>query len=136
LAPTTIAAVSRIPRRTVAIAAVAAAVLAACAVGAVLAIGPLRRAYEDQVNDNVPSGVPCERLPSRAEVERALVARADLVRRIEGIGAVQVQVDSVRCGTDEHAEILVTYPGHDERAAIEAILATDAFGVPVSLRDV
>jgi hypothetical protein len=42
--------------------------------------------------------------------------------------------DSTRCGSDDHVEILITYPGHDERLRIQALLKGEGFGdVPVSL---
>lgn len=88
--------------------------------------------------DNRPSGVACADLPAAEDVERALAEHPDLVRRIEAVGeAVWVEV-SVPCA-DSHpdrAEVLVTYPGGQDRQRIEEILEDESFGVPTSLRNV
>ena len=111
------------------------------AAGVVVA-GPARRTahrlFENVVMDNVPSGVACPDLPPRHVVEQVLVDRSGLVARITAVGSpgeVDVLIDTP-CNSDDHAEILIVYPGHAQRQRIEAILRTDPFPVPVTLRDV
>lgn len=117
---------------------VVALVAAMTAAVLVVAIGPGLSVVQTSLYDNRPSGVACENLPTRAEVEADLTEHAGLVRRLEALdpGAVEVMV-SEPC--DDHpgaAEILVTYPGGDLRERIEQLLVGESFGVPTSLRNV
>ena len=115
---------------------VAALVLAAGAVA--LALPAIDRALQDRLYDNRPSGVACEDLPTRDAVERVLREHEGLVRRIESVGdEVWVEL-SVPCPEShpDGAEVLVTFPGGSDRAAIEGILEEESFGVPTSLRNI
>jgi hypothetical protein len=95
---------------------------------------------QDRFYDSVPSAVACADLPSLAAVEKAIVSKPVLVQRLQAVGGkpdvVTVLADDTRCGHTDHAEILILYPGHEERLRIEAILKRDGFGVPVALRNV
>lgn len=95
--------------------------------------------YHRYVKDNRPSAVPCDELPSAADAKRALDENADLVRRIENTGDVDVSVDRSltdgSCEESEHAEIVVSHRTAAQRSEIEKILTDEDFGdVPVSLR--
>lgn len=103
----------------------------------VVAIGPSLDVVQTSLYDNRPSGVACEDLPTRAEVEADLADHPGLVRRIEDLDpAVEVLV-SKPC--DDHrgaAEILVIYPGGDLREQVGQLLVGESFGVPTPLRNV
>ena len=120
---------------------IATGVVLAVALAAVFVVPAASTWFAVSVGDNRPSGVACADLPTRAEVENALALHADLVRRIEAVGADDgsVWVDVVQPCPETHpdrAEILIAYPGGTDRERIEAILAEESFGVPVSLLNV
>lgn len=86
--------------------------------------------------DSRPSGVPCGELPTRQQVQVALDVHADVVRRIEAVGDQVSVTASQPCSSHpDHAEVLVVYPGGDDREHIQAILDDHDLGVPVSLRN-
>ncbi|MCC2315541.1 hypothetical protein [Cellulomonas xiejunii] len=102
--------------------------LLAALLGPTLLQGPLY--------DSRPSGVPCDELPTRQQVQTALEVHADVVRRIEAVGDQVSVTASQPCASHPgRAEVLVVYPGGDDREDIQAILADDDLGVPVSLRN-
>ena len=114
-------------------------IVLAVALAAVFVVPAVSTWFAVSVGDNRPSGVACADLPTRAEVENALALHSDLVRRIEAVGADgSVWVDVVQRCHDypDRAEILIAYPGGTDRERIEAILAEESFGVPVSLLNV
>lgn len=87
--------------------------------------------------DNRPSGVACEDLPTRFEVEAALAEHPDLVRRIQDLDpAVEVLVSEPCQDLPGAAAVLVIYPGGDLRERIEQLLAEETFEVPTTLRNV
>ena len=116
---------------------IATGIVLAVALAAVFVVPAASTWFAVNVGDNRPSGVACAGLPTRAEVENALALHSDLVRRIEAVGADDdsVWVDVVQRCQDhpDRAEILIAYPGGGARERIEAILAEESFGVPVSL---
>lgn len=129
------------PRRSRRTWVVVTGIVVAIALAAVYAFPALSTWFAVSVGDNRPSGVACADLPTRAEVENAAALRSDLVRRIEAVGADDGSVVvylTVPCPEThpDRAEILITYPGGDDRERIEAILAEESFGVPVSLLNV
>jgi hypothetical protein len=120
---------------------VATGIVVAVALAAMFAVPAVSIWLSPAVYDNRPSGVACADLPTRTEVESALVLHSDLVRRIEAVGAADgsVWVHVVQPCPDthpDHAEILIAYPGGGDREQIEALLAEESFGVPVSLLNV
>jgi hypothetical protein len=92
--------------------------------------------YEDLVLDNKDVPVPCDQLPSEAEVEQTLADHAEVVERIRDVnpGQVFVDIDTLTC--PGRASIAFSYASHDDRVEIERIIAGDTFfGVPYSLRN-
>ena len=119
---------------------VATGIVLAVALAAFFVIPVLGPWFVVTIADNRPSDVICADLPTRTEVENALALHADLVRRIEAVGAddgsVWVEVVAPCHERPDRAEIMITYRGGTDRERIEAILAEESFGVPVSLRNV
>lgn len=116
-------------------------IVLAVALAAVFVVPAVSTWFAVSAGDNRPSGVACADLPTRAEVENALALHSDLVRRIEAVGAdddsVWITISQPCRGTHpDRAEILIAYPGGTDRERIEAILAEEPFGVPVSLLNV
>ena len=119
---------------------IATGIVLAVALAAMFAVPALGNWFEVYVGDNRSSGVICADLPTRTEVENALALHSDLVRRIEAVGAddgsVWVEVVAPCHEDPDRAEIMIAYPGGTDRERIEALLAEESFGVPVSLQNV
>jgi len=97
---------------------------------------PLRRTIDDLVYDNRNHYLPCEKLPAESEVRKVVEAHADVIRQIEQVnpGNVEVEVDTVTC--TGKADLLIWYASHQNRLAIEDIIAEEAFyGVPYRLQN-
>ena len=95
------------------------------------------RLYNDIVLDNYDHFLPCERLPSSAEVNLILEEHQDTVEVIKGInpGFVWVEVDDWTC--PGRSDIVISYATHQDRLAIEEIIGGHTFfGVPCRLRNV
>jgi hypothetical protein len=126
-------------RILIAIAAALGIVVIGCVVGLLTAKDSIDRFVQDKFYDNVPTGVPCSELPTRAVVRKAIDAKPALVKKIEAVGgqpgSIAILVDDVRCRPQDQAEIVIFYPGHSERVKIEAILKEETFSVPVALRN-
>jgi hypothetical protein len=123
----------------VAVGTTALALLAVCCVAVVfLARGHvLGGLYNDLVLDNRDHFLPCDRLPASAEVSRVLEEHQDTVEAIEEVhpGFVWVEVDDSTC--PGRADIVIYYPSHQDRLAIEKIIGGNTFfGVPYRLRNV
>ena len=103
-------------------------------VAAVLVAPPV---VQELLYDSRSSGVPCAELPTAAEVRAALERNADLVRDIQDVGDWVSVAASSTCDADpDRTEIVVFYPGGDDRENIQELLRQRSFGVPVSLRNV
>lgn len=78
---------------------------------------------------------PCDQLPHRADVARALDGNRALVDQIEATGGtVHVTNDTPCADQPDKALVMISYHSEDEREAIDRILTTqDGFGVPVQL---
>jgi hypothetical protein len=90
--------------------------------------------YSDKILDNREHGLPCEALPTPDEVKQVLAEHLDLVQEIEAVnpGHVTVEVDELTC--PNRADIVISYPSHQDREKIEAILQSDTFfGAPYRL---
>jgi hypothetical protein len=79
----------------------------------------------------------CGALPSRAEVDKAIVSHAELVAQIRAVGTSVTVETEQPCDTPrDRALVLVTYSGNDQYEHIDSILTKSAgFGVPVQLRE-
>jgi len=114
-------------------------VLAVCLIWAAWVEGQtkiLHRVYDDLVLDNRSHYLPCDRLPTEAEVEEIFTAHAETIRAIEQIhpGNAGVEVDTSTC--PGRADLLIWYATHRDRQAIEQILGGDTFfGVPYRLNN-
>jgi hypothetical protein len=112
--------------------------LAVCCVGAAFLVKRpvLGRLYNDLVLDNRDHFLPCERLPTSAEVHRILEEHWDTVEAIKEVhpGHVFVEIDDWSC--PGRADIEISYASHQDRLAIEKIIGGDTFfGVPYRLRN-
>ena len=116
----------------------AAALMVVCCVGAVFLVKGhvLGRLYNDLVLDNRDHFLPCDRLPTSAEVNRILGEHQDTVEAIKEVnpGFVFVEIDDWSCSG--RADIVISYASHRDRLAIEKIIGGDTFfGVPYRLRN-
>jgi hypothetical protein len=95
----------------------------------------LARLYDNLVLDNRNHYLPCEKLPSRTEVEQVLEQHQDAVFKILAVnpGLVGVEVQDVCPG---RADIVIWYASHANRLAIEKIISGETFfGVPYRLEN-
>jgi len=125
-------------RLVVGMSAAALVLVAVCCVAAVFLVQGhvLSGLYNDLVLDNRDHFLPCEKLPTSAEVHRVLEEHQDIVEAIEGVnpGFVWVEVDDSCPG---RADIVIYYASHQDRLAIEEIIGGETFfGVPYRLRNV
>jgi len=119
--------------------AAAAALLAACGIAALFlaSTNALGRLYNDLVLDNRDHYLPCDRLPTSAEVSLVLGEHQDTVEAIKELnpGFVFVEIDDWSC--PGRADIVISYASHQDRLAIEEIIGGDTFfGVPYRLRNI
>jgi len=95
-----------------------------------------RRAIDNFVFDNWNHYLPCAKLPSELEVNTVLREHLDVISSIEQInpGMVGVEVDSSTCSGK--ADLVIWYPSHTNRLAIERIIGSSTFfGVPYRLQN-
>ena len=96
----------------------------------------LQRAYDNFIMDNRNHYLACKELPDRFEVERILEQHGDVVQQIQQVapGFVGVEIDSWTC--EGKADLVIWYGSHQQRLAIEKIIAGDTFfGVPYRLQN-
>jgi len=96
----------------------------------------IRRSYDNFVLDNRNHYLPCEKLPTEAEVRAVVQQHQDIVQAIEQVnpGLVGVGVDSSTC--PGKADLVIWYASHQNRLAIETIIGGDTFfGVPYRLQN-
>ena len=94
----------------------------------------LHRLYANHILDNREHFLPCDRLPTASEVSRIVESHSDAVERIKEVdpGLVDVDIDTWTC--PGKADIVISYPSHRDRVAIERIIGGDTFfGVPYRL---
>ena len=95
-----------------------------------------QRGYDNFILDNRNHYLPCEDLPTKAEVERVMKQHADIVQQIQQIapGFTGVEIDAVTC--EGKADLLIWYGTHQQRIAVEeAIGAETFFGIPYRLQN-
>jgi hypothetical protein len=100
---------------------------------------PVEKLLDDIVYDNRNHYVPCDQLPTLAEVESVLANHKDIVKQIEQVdlpGYVQVVASDANSCTGT-ADILIMYPSRADRIKIQQIINSDTFfGIPYRLLDV
>ena len=115
------------------------ALSAACCVAAGFLVRGhvLGRLYNDTVLDNYDHFLPCEKLPTSAEVNRIVEEHEDVLKTIKDVnpGHIFVEIDYWTC--PGRADIIISYATHQDRLAIEEIIGDDTFfGVPYRLRNI
>jgi hypothetical protein len=96
----------------------------------------LQRAYDNVIMDNRNHYMACKDLPSRLEVERILEQHGDVLQQIQEVapGFVGIEIDPMTC--EGKADLLIWYGTHEQRMAIEKIIAGDTFfGIPYRLQN-
>lgn len=97
---------------------------------------PFRRFLDEALLDNKNHYLPCQQLPTLAEVENAIAAHQDVVEQIEQInpGLVGMYIDSTQC--PGKADIVIWYGSHQDRLTIESIIDGATFyGIPYRLNN-
>jgi hypothetical protein len=96
----------------------------------------LRRGYDQFILDNRNHYLSCQELPTKLDVDRIARQHQDVIQQIEQVapGFVGVEIDTLTCaGT---ADLLIWYGTHQQRVAIEEIIAGDTFfGIPYRLQN-
>jgi hypothetical protein len=96
----------------------------------------VRRWVDNALYDNRYHYLPCEQLPPVSEVERIIQEHQDVIQDIEAVNPGLVGVEINSCGAGQNADITFWYAGHQDRIAIERIIASDTFfGVPYNLNN-
>jgi hypothetical protein len=96
----------------------------------------LQRAYDHYVLDNRNHYLSCKDLPTTIEVEKIVEQHQEVIQQIQQVapGFVGVEIDSSAC--DGKADLVVWYGTHQQRIAIENIIAGDTFfGIPYRLQN-
>lgn len=98
----------------------------------------IKHTIDDRLYDNYNHYLACNELPTVGVVELALNQHQDTVRQIEEVSPDNVVVSLERYENDckGKADILINYPSHDSRLAIEKILGGKTFfGIPCRFRN-
>ena len=96
----------------------------------------VRRAYDNFVLDNKNHYLPCDKLPTEAEVTRVVKEHWEVIQSLEQVnpGFVGVEVDTAVC--PGKADLLIWYASHQDRVAIESIIGGNTFlGLPFRLQN-
>lgn len=96
----------------------------------------IMRSYDNFVLDNRNHYLPCEKLPTEAQVRAVVQQHQDIVQAIEQVnpGLVGVDVDSLTC--PGKTDLVIWYASHQSRLAIETIIDGNTFfGVPYRLQN-
>jgi hypothetical protein len=95
-----------------------------------------QHAYDHFVLDNRDHYLSCQDLPTKIEVERIVEQHKDVIQQILEVapGFVGVEIDSLTC--EGKTDLLIWYGTHEQRVAIEKIIAGDTFfGIPYRLQN-
>jgi hypothetical protein len=96
----------------------------------------VRRVYDNFVLDNENHYLPCEKLPTEAEVSTIAQEHRNAIQLIEQVNPGFVGVDIDTTGCPGKADFLVWYASHQDRVAIERIIGGNTFfGVPYRLQN-
>jgi hypothetical protein len=96
----------------------------------------VRHAYDHFIMDNRNHYLSCQELPTGIEVERITAQHQDVIQQIEQVapGFVGVEMDTFTC--EGKADLVFWYGSHQQRLAIEEIIAGDTFfGIPYRLQN-
>lgn len=96
----------------------------------------IRSLLDDLLLDNYNHYLPCNQLPTIAEVEQVLALQQETIRAVKAVnpGSVLVRIDEETC--PGRADLIIEYPSHEDRIAIERIINGERFyGVPYRLRN-
>ena len=87
---------------------------------------PLRRAVDNLVYDNWNHYLPCEKLPTEAQVTQIVERHQITIQAIEAVnpGLVGVEIDKYSC-PGGRADLVIWYATHQDRLAIESIIGGD-----------
>jgi hypothetical protein len=110
----------------------------ACAIATIVEarLKLIQRAYDHFILDNRNHYLSCQDLPPRIEVERTMEQHQDVIQQIQQLapGFVGAEIDSLTC--EGKADLLIWYGTHQQRVAIEEIIADDTFfGIPYRLQN-
>ena len=95
----------------------------------------VRRALADLIYDNKNHYLPCDKLPTEAEVNRVVQEHQNIIEAIKQVnpGRVGVEIDTSCIGK---ADLLIWYASHANRLEIEKIIGGDTFfGIPYRLNN-
>ena len=98
----------------------------------------IKHTIDDRLYDNYNHYLACEELPTVNVVELALSQHQNTVRQIEELspGNVVVSLNPYENDCKGKADILIHYPSHESRLAIEKILGGKTFfGIPCRFRN-
>ena len=124
------------PGRNIVLLLVGLLIICMTAVAVETRLKVIQRAYDNFVLDNRNHYLSCQDLPTKIEVERIIAQHRDVVRQIQEVapGFVGVEIDSLTC--EGQADLLIWYGSHQQRVAIEEIIASDTFfGIPYRLQN-
>ena len=96
----------------------------------------VRGLFVSYVYDNKEHFLSCEELPLQTEVIKTLDEHEDIIYKIEQAhpGFITVEIDTTSC--PGKADIIIWYPTHQDRFAIEKLIGDDTFfGIPYRLRN-
>jgi hypothetical protein len=87
----------------------------------------VRRVIDDVVYDNRDHYLPCEKLPTEPIVREVVAAHQGTIWQIEQVnpGLVGVEIGASTC--TGKADLLIWYASHQNRQAIEGIIAGETF---------
>lgn len=96
----------------------------------------IRKLYDEVVLDNKNHYLTCEQLPETSEVKQVVENHQEIILKIKEVnpGFVEVRIDTYTC--PDKADILIEYPSHADKIAIEKIIGGGSFfGIPYRLRN-
>jgi hypothetical protein len=95
----------------------------------------IRRLVDNVLYDNRFHYIPCEKLPSIAEVEKVISEHHDVIEQVEAVNPDLAGFEVQVCN-EVNADITFWYGSHEDRVTIEQIIGNDTFfGVPYILQN-
>lgn len=96
----------------------------------------IRRLFDDFIYDNKNHYLPCQKLPTKDEVDKIIVEHQNVIKEIEGVNPelVGFEIDTATC--QGKADIIFWYASHKNRLEIEEIIGDETFfGIPYRLQN-